>query len=310
MSDHLDSHSADRERRKEELVRGLSMELIQLEPWYLDIRSEIVKPDQVAIQTKYFWEHWAQKLGPLQVCLLLRLRQYCYYNRATGERRDWCFPSQETLGKELGVHDETVRAALRKLEVLGFVRREKQYRYDAVAHRSIRTTDKYFVLMEEPVAPEDEGTVLTLAAERMLSEASKPSDSSEDPRKAKFSPYGRRAVDNRSLRAKFSPQYAGEESASKKSDLEGVLKTLNVSKATKERVTHSSHLAGEILGQLGDRHSMGFYRKVVQLLPEPAIYAALSEVKDARLTGRLKESAGAYFTFLVKMAAKVRGIAL
>ncbi len=85
---------------------------------------------------------------------------------------------------------------------------------------------------------------------------------------------------------------------------------MNVSSATKERVTHSSHLAGEILGQLGDRHSMGFYRRVVQLLPEAAIYAALSEVKDARLTGRLKESAGAYFTFLVKLAAKERGIAL
>src|SRR5215472_11692038 len=262
MSDHLDSNSADRERRKEELVRALSMERIQLEPWYLDIRSEVVKPDQVAIQTKYFWEHWAPKLGPLQVCLLLRLRQYCYYNRATGEKRDWCFPSQETLGTELGVHDETVRTGLRKLEVLGFIRREKQYRFDAATHRSMRTTDKYFVLMEEPVAPEDEGAALGLAAERMLSEASaRRPDFSEDPRKAKFSPYGRGAVDNRLSRAKIPPQYAGEDSASKKSDLEGVLRTLNVSKATKERVTHSSHLAGEILSQLGDPHSMGFYRR-------------------------------------------------
>src|SRR5207302_5455575 len=129
-----------------------------------------------------------------------------------------------------------------------------------------------FVLMAEPVDPEAEGAALTLAAGRMLSEAaSNPPVSGEDPRKARFSPYGRQAVDNRSSWAKTPPHYAGEESASKKSDLEGVLRTLNVGKATKERVTHSSHLAAEILGQLGDRHSMGFYRKVVQVLPEPAI---------------------------------------
>lgn len=310
MSDQLDSNSAERERRKEELVRALSMERIQLEPWYLDIRSEIVRPDQVAIQTKYFWEHWASKLGPLLVCLLLRLRQYCYYNRATGEKRDWCFPSQESLGKEIGVHDETIRAALRKLEVLGFVRREKQYRYDARAHRSVRTTDKYFVLMEEPVAPEDEGAALGLAAERILSEAAPSPSNSGDAPKAKISPYGRGTVDNRRSWAKTPPHYAGEESASKKSDLEGVLRTLNVSNTTKERVAYSSHLAAEILGQLGDRHSMGFYRRVVQLLPEAAIHAALSEVKDARLTGRLKGSPGAYFTYLVKLAAKERDISL
>ena len=112
------------------------MEKIQVEPWYLDVRGEIVRPDQVQVTTKYFWSRWAPKFGPLGTCLLLRLRQYCYFNRATGEKRDWCFPSQDTLAQELGVQNrKTVMEALRRLEVFGFVRREKQYRYDPVGRR-------------------------------------------------------------------------------------------------------------------------------------------------------------------------------
>src|SRR4051812_12212279 len=114
----------DRERKKDELLKGLSFDAIQVEPWYRTIESEIVQPDQVAIQTKYFWKRWAPRLGPLPTCLLIRLRQYCYFNRATGERRDWCYPSQEQLGLEIGAHRETVRLALRHLEEHGFVRRE------------------------------------------------------------------------------------------------------------------------------------------------------------------------------------------
>src|SRR5258708_206927 len=171
MADRTKPTDDERDRRAEELARGLTMAKIQVEPWYLDVRGEIVKPDQVQVTTKYFWTRWAPKLGPLATCLLLRLRQYCYFNRATGEKRDWCYPSQDTLAQELGLQKRhTIGLALRRLEALGFVRREANYRYDAQARKKVRTTDKYFILMEDPIAPEDEGEAFVRAAEHMLRE--------------------------------------------------------------------------------------------------------------------------------------------
>ena len=103
-----DQPKQPKEGRSNDEIRT-HVERMRLEPWYLDVRGELVKPDQVVIQTRYFWEKWARILGPLPTMLLLRLRQYCYYNRATGEKRDWCYPSQEQLGNELGAHRDTIR---------------------------------------------------------------------------------------------------------------------------------------------------------------------------------------------------------
>jgi hypothetical protein len=310
MIDQPTSTNADRERRKEELLLTLNMERIQLEPWYLDIRSEIVKPDQVQVTTKYFWSRWAPKLGPLATCLLLRLRQYCYYNRVTGEKRDWCYPSQQTLANELGIQKRhTIGEALRHLEALGFVRREPNYRYDASLRKKVRTTDRYLILMEDPIAPADEPEAFVRAAERMLADHVSDRLRAGSGPTAENRPKVAQAVENLGPMAEKRPYSAGRKTA-RKSDIEEVLGTLNVSTTTKERVARSSHLAAEILAQLGDSHSMGFYRKVVQVLPEQAIHGALSEVKDARLTGRLKGTAGAYFTYLVKLAAREIGVEL
>lgn len=55
-------------------------------------------------------------------------------------------------------------------------------------------------------------------------------------------------------------------------------------------------LVGEILAVCGDEHSRRFYESVVRTLPANRIWAALSEVKDAEATGRIRRSKGAYFT--------------
>lgn len=65
-----------------------------------------------------------------------------------------------------------------------------------------------------------------------------------------------------------------------------------------------------ILEQLGDRKSLGFYRKVARIMPEQIIHRALSETKDADLTGRIRRSRGACFTDLVKRYAKELEVAL
>src|SRR5262245_16783476 len=180
---------------EESILSGLSFEQIKLEPWYKDIEDEVTQPDQVTVQSKYFWKRWARILGPVPSMLLLRLRQYCYYNRETGEKRDWCFPSQETLAHELGLDNrKTIMEALRRLEVLGFIRRERQYRLDPGTRKPRRTTDKYFIRMWDPIAPEDEGQALVLAAQHAIREAPKPVEKQPAPYKSEKRTYRDQSV--------------------------------------------------------------------------------------------------------------------
>jgi hypothetical protein len=48
----------------------------------------------------------------------------------------------------------------------------------------------------------------------------------------------------------------------------------------------TADLAQQMLEQLGDRHSMGFYRKVAQTVPDHLVHRALSETKEAKHGGR------------------------
>jgi len=97
----------------------------RLLPFYHDLRNDIVEPDKVVVTTHYFWTKWAPRLGPTLTALVVCLRRHCYYNRATQERRDWCFPEQATLAREIGVETtKTIRAALSHPLASHFVRRE------------------------------------------------------------------------------------------------------------------------------------------------------------------------------------------
>jgi len=46
----------------------------------------------------------------------------------------------------------------------------------------------------------------------------------------------------------------------------------------------------------------------VRLLPKQAVFETLSRVKEAQITGQIRESAGAMFTDLIKRKAKDLGI--
>ena len=69
-------------------------------------------------------------------------------------------------------------------------------------------------------------------------------------------------------------------------------------------------LAKVISEQLEDSHSLGFYRKIVDLVPENLIYQALSEVKDAYLMGKVKKTRAALFNSVMQAKAKKNNINL
>ena len=59
-------------------------------------------------------------------------------------------------------------------------------------------------------------------------------------------------------------------------------------------------LAQEMLKVLHDEHSLGFYRKVAQTVPEQRVFEALSEVRLADREGRVRTSKGALFVALIR----------
>lgn len=59
-------------------------------------------------------------------------------------------------------------------------------------------------------------------------------------------------------------------------------------------------LAREMLDVLHDEHSLGFYRKVAQTVPEHQVFEALSEVRLADREGRVQTSKGALFVGLIR----------
>ena len=75
-----------------------------------------------------------------------------------------------------------------------------------------------------------------------------------------------------------------------------------------KRSEQKEYLAQEMAEKLEDDHSLGFYRKVADLIPETLIFQALSEVKDAYLTGRVKKSKAALFTTVIQSKAQEHNI--
>lgn len=81
-------------------------------------------------------------------------------------------------------------------------------------------------------------------------------------------------------------------------------------KISKRRSGEQEYLAQELAERLDDDRSLGFYRRIVELLPKHVIYQTLSEVKDAYLTGRVKRSKGALFNSIIQAKAEEFGIEL
>lgn len=127
-----------------------------LKPEFRDAYNELVEADRQFPVPTYLWEKWVPALGVFPVAVYLELRRMCFVNRATGERRDWCWPKQETLAKRLGVKKrQTVGEALRVLEEHGFIRREKSYRRRGGDALMQRGSDRYLVFFEIPLVAAD-----------------------------------------------------------------------------------------------------------------------------------------------------------
>ncbi|MBC2716039.1 MAG: hypothetical protein HF978_12095 [Desulfobacteraceae bacterium] len=70
-------------------------------------------------------------------------------------------------------------------------------------------------------------------------------------------------------------------------------------------------LTMKILSVCGDKKSTNYYRKVAaSKIPESLIISAIEDVRQAKLEHRLRGTAGAMFTYLIKRTAKVESVSI
>jgi len=302
-------------REIEALAAQLDPQELLLLPYYHDLENELRQPDRVRIQTEYFWRSWAPELGPTLTALVIALRSHCYYNRITKEKRDWCFPRQETLGKEIGVSRKTVMRALRDPLADHFIRREKRYRYDQQAKQTLRTADVYHIAMDDPTHPKDQDRLNLLAAERILQEAAEGAAKTLAPeRKSQSGTYTPDPVENPERKSQIGTHGAVADWDSVTSTSNKDLSNVNVSREKLDKTTkdpeNAELLAGDLADQLNDEKSLGLYRTLVRHLPDNQIFRILSETKDAARRGEIRTTPGQFFTDQAKRWAQQNSVDL
>jgi len=156
------------EERKREIKDKLTDAQIEIQPFYYDLRNKIVQPKNVVVESKYFWDKWKPRLGPNLTVIIIELRRRCYYNPETGEKRDYCWPSLKTIASSCGISVSTLQRELKRPEAKLFIRIEPRYIYNEKIGRMSRTTNIYYVAMDDPLLPEDKESLKDKIAEQII----------------------------------------------------------------------------------------------------------------------------------------------
>ncbi len=182
-----------------------------------------------------------------------------------GKRKGYAFPSLRTLARLRGVDERTLRRHVAALEEAGLLRRE------------LRSGQPSLLWIEEPSEQESETYLSTMAMSPDTDVRGTPDtdvrpNESEEEKKTK----------PLTLAKAFEGRRGGKRFLSA------------------EERAKSEWLANEMVRVCGDPHSLGFYRRIAQSVPEHRVFEALSEVRLADSEGRVRTSKGALFVDLIR----------
>ena len=188
-----------------------------------------------------------------------------------GERKGFAFPSVRTLAKMRATNRRTIFRHLEKLEERGLLRRESRPGHPTLMH------------LDGP--SEAEKTAYLSTIEKVVS------DTDATPRRdTDATPHKQRERETDKTVNAREDVFVEEAS--------GWKRYRPTIKLSRDQRLKRDYIAGEILKVTKDPHSLGFYRKVADGLPEQRIFAALSQVREASRT-RPPRNRGALFSVLV-----------
>lgn len=293
---------------------------IEIKPCYDSIRDEILQPDKVSIVTHYFMKKWAPRLGPTLTLLVIRLRMYCYYNKSTDERRDWCFPSQETIAQELGVSVDTVQRQLKRPEAKFFVKIEPRYTYNPKKKRKVRTSNRYHVKVVDPLTPENQELLRERVFEKLENNEKSVSyrDNLTEPQIAvQFA----EPVEKSSSKPQIAVQHSYRKLREEEVPIRSTLNNVNVvNKKTFKNPSPEDQaiinlMVDDILSICGDRKSSGWYALICQKFLEhegdlQTVYKVLRETREMAEIKKIRTTKGQFFSDAIKREAQARSIDL
>jgi len=198
-----------------------------------------------------------------------------------------CYPSQDQVARDLGCSRETANRRIRSLLRFRFngkpiiqalKKRNKQGKWENIYYTILPVSQ--LKIFEKPTKKEVENTHVTKSSHRPCDDVA--------IWQHRHTNYNQALNKNNNNVKRNAVKYVKKEKRSQKKE----------------------YLAQEISNQLNDDHSLGFYRKIVDTVPENLIFQALSEVKDVALTGRIKKSKAALFTTVIKEKTKKNNINL
>lgn len=277
---------------------------IEFQPFYYDLRNKIINPHQIVRETKYFWRKWKPLLGPFLTILIMELRSRCYLNKKTSEDRNYCCPSYDELAGACGVGRATIDRYLRKSFIENhpylklFIKVEPQYVYDEILKKKIRTSNAFYLSMDDPLLPEDEQKLTQLKTEEIIKEGQ-----GADHLNIKMMFRSKTPVDNLPPKHQNDVYIYEHQNDVASNNNVSTNNVNNVAQSAKNIFNDKDPLVEDMVTYLGDKKSLGFYRKIAKTCPAQLVYRALGETKEAALSKRIKTTKGAYFTDLIKRLA-------
>lgn len=158
----------------------------QVRGFFYNARSAVTSGD-------YLLRKWLPLLGPELFTLIKVLRSMCYFNPETGELREECWPTYETLAARCGVSRATIARWLKRdasgqfvwkqtseagqtewvsSPLNGFIRLvRRRTRYSPQHQSRVQTSNLYLVALDDPLLPEDVEALKEREAELEVLEA-------------------------------------------------------------------------------------------------------------------------------------------
>jgi len=185
-SDYLaDDQGASARRAPDDQVADLAATLtgdrLVVLPFYHELSNTLVRPERVKLQTEYFWQRWVPLLGPVRALVVMRMRQFGYYNRQTGELRDEVARTYDEIARSIGISTRSLERyfesepdpgggpfrVLKDPLLARFIRLRHQYVWRPGKSAPERTTNEPKIAMDEPLTPDDEASLRLAAARRL-----------------------------------------------------------------------------------------------------------------------------------------------
>ena len=174
---------------------------IQVIQEYHSAYNEIVQPDVIVYQSRYYVRRWKPLLGGNGDAIVMNLRSLGYYNRETGEKRDGIQIDLPELAKLCGISVATIKREFgnnedgtpRNPALHKFVQREKSYRKDKVTGEIWREDNIYRVKMDDPIHEDDLPRLKAILEARQKGNDPKDAKANGQPPKAGASPKSRKA---------------------------------------------------------------------------------------------------------------------